>query len=80
MRQIHDVLGGATGLDDDELMKEFEEMEAAQLDEELLAPAPVPTAQVPHAPMPSVPTGMVAPKRKTQEELELEALEAEMAA
>jgi hypothetical protein len=88
MRQIQDVfanpIGAAAELDEDDLLGELEELEQTQLDEELLQPAPVPTTKVPGAAekLPSVPQGQKAQKAqpaKTQEELELEALQAEMA-
>lgn len=83
MRAINDVFNQATGigadLDEDELLNELEEMEAQQLEEELLQPAPVPATRPAQA-MPSAPTSKVPTKPKTQEELELEAMEAEMAA
>lgn len=55
-----------------------------ELDSQLLAPAPAPVGRAPAAAsaLPSAPTGArtaPAPKQKTKEELELEALEAEMA-
>lgn len=54
MRQIQDALGapiGAAGdVDEDELMEELEELEASQLDDQLLEPAPVPVTRVPVAP------------------------------
>lgn len=50
-------------------------MEAEELDAELMKPAPVPTHKVPQEKLPSVP----AVPAKSKEELELEALEAEMA-
>eukprot|EP00798_Chlamydomonas_sp_ICE-L_P029349 gene29349-12434_t len=78
--QIQDRMGESANVDNDEFEQLYADMEAEQLDAELLAPAPVPTTKVPHAPMPSVPTGLAAPKKKNQGELELEALEAEMAA
>jgi hypothetical protein len=85
MRQLNEVfanpLGLGADLDDDELMGELEELEASELDKELLEPAPVPVAKVPAASqkMPSVPQKQKQPAAKTQEELELEALQAEMA-
>ncbi len=59
-------------------------MQAEQLDEELLEPAAVPAARVRPAEerLPSVPTSRVpakAPPKRTPEEEELEALQAEMA-
>ncbi len=50
------------------------------MDKELLAPAPVPTTKVPAQQLPTAPATKVQAKAKTQEELDLEALEAEMAA
>ncbi|PNW82520.1 hypothetical protein CHLRE_06g282200v5 [Chlamydomonas reinhardtii] len=85
MRQLNEVfanpLGLGTDLDEDELLGELEEMEASELDKELLEPAPVPATKVPGAAekMPSVPTKQKQQPAKTQEELELEALQAEMA-
>lgn len=84
MRQINEAFSAPTGLaadlDEDELLNELEEMEATQLDAELLEPAAVPQTR-PQQALPTVPTGhKVKPTpAKTQEELELEALQAEMA-
>ena len=77
-------LGGAATIDEDELAAELAEMEAQQLDEELLQPAPIPTtlpAAAEQLNLPSVPTGVPAKanKKKTAED-ELAELEAEMAA
>lgn len=68
----------------------MQELEAEELDSQLLEPAPVPASRVPARAqpaaaagdrMPAVPARPAArPKQKTPEELELEALEAEMAA
>lgn len=68
----------------------MQELEAEDLDSQLLEPAPVPASRVPARAqpaaaagdrMPAVPARPAArPKQKTPEELELEALEAEMAA
>ncbi|GAX83770.1 hypothetical protein CEUSTIGMA_g11195.t1 [Chlamydomonas eustigma] len=84
MEQIQQVLGAPTGmsadLDEDELLNELEEMEATDLDAELLEPAPVPTNRVPAAKLPAVPTQKAKTEAaKSPEELELEALQAEMA-
>ncbi|GLI61642.1 hypothetical protein VaNZ11_004065 [Volvox africanus] len=89
MRQLNEVfaapLGLGADLDEDELLAELEEIEATELDKELLEPAPVPVTKVPAAAqaasqkMPSVPQKQKQPAAKTQEELELEALQAEMA-
>lgn len=64
-----------------------QEMEAEELDNQLLEPAPVPAGRIAqHEALPSVPTSrptmakpQAAKPAKTAEELELEALEAEMA-
>lgn len=91
MAQINDVfanpIGAGAALDEDELLGELEELDATQLDEELLEPAPVPTTRVPAASassslgLPSAPTSQKARPTagKSPEELELEALQAEMA-
>ena len=93
MQQIQDAMaqpiGAAADLDEDALMGELEALESEQLDAELLAPAaPAPTTRVaaPDA-MPAVPAGKAKAKvpaakaaGKSAEELELEALEREMAA
>ncbi|MEW5297140.1 MAG: hypothetical protein WDW38_005962 [Sanguina aurantia] len=81
IRTINDAFqqsAGGVDLDEDELLAELEGMEEQQLEEDLMTPAPIPTSRVaaPAAKMPSVPQ-RAAPK-KTAEELELEALEAEM--
>ncbi|KAG1673880.1 hypothetical protein FOA52_012905 [Chlamydomonas sp. UWO 241] len=81
MQQINEVFANPTGLgamlDEDELLGELEELEALDLDAELLEPAPVPKTKVEGGKMPSAPTAAVP--KKTAEELELEALQAEMA-
>lgn len=95
MGQINDMfanpIGAGAALDEDELLGELEELDATQLDEELLEPAPVPTTKVPAAGtssaaslgLPSAPTSQKAKPTvvagKSPEELELEALQAEMA-
>ena len=66
-----------------------QEMEAEELDEQLLQPAPAPTRIAPSkaqpatattaAPSRAQPQAAPARKQKTPEEMELEALEAEMA-
>lgn len=76
-------LGGAMALDDDEIAAEMAELEAAQLDEELLQPAPIPTtlpAAAERLDLPSVPAGAPGPAKKKTPEDELAELEAEMAA
>eukprot|EP00201_Polytomella_parva_P021095 CAMPEP_0175039696 /NCGR_PEP_ID=MMETSP0052_2-20121109/774_1 /TAXON_ID=51329 ORGANISM="Polytomella parva, Strain SAG 63-3" /NCGR_SAMPLE_ID=MMETSP0052_2 /ASSEMBLY_ACC=CAM_ASM_000194 /LENGTH=231 /DNA_ID=CAMNT_0016301671 /DNA_START=85 /DNA_END=780 /DNA_ORIENTATION=- len=82
MRQLNEVfanpLGAGTDLDEDDLLNELQELEASELGKELLEPAPVPTTKVPAA---KRPTTIAAGKTKVKsdEELELEALQAEMA-
>ena len=78
-------LGSAAGIDEDELAAELAEMEAVQLDEELMQPAPIPSrlpAGVPAAgerlDLPSVPS--TAPSKIKTTEDELAELEAELAA
>lgn len=84
MRQINETLGQPMGMDvdEDELLGELEELEATEMDKELLTPAPVPVTKVGEgaAALPSVPAAKARPAAaKTQEELELEQLQAEMA-
>ena len=72
-------LGSAAEIDEDGIEDELAEMEAQMLDEELLAPAPVPTgapAKAAAAALPAVPT--TKPAVKTTED-ELAELEAELA-
>mmetsp|Transcript_37347 Transcript_37347/g.95476 ORF Transcript_37347/g.95476 Transcript_37347/m.95476 type:complete len:238 (-) Transcript_37347:148-861(-) len=83
MREIQEALGNPLGpmadMDDEEMLAELEAMEAEQLDSELMEPA-VPSKKIDTgAALPSVPAGKVAAPAKTPEELELEALQAEMA-
>ena len=69
-------------VDEDELLGELEELEATEMDKELLTPAPVPVTKVGEgaAALPSVPAAKARPAAaKTQEERELEQLQAEMA-
>lgn len=88
MRQIQDALGNPIGaamdLDEDELLGELEELEASELDEQLLEPAAVSAgpARVPQAAaaLPTAPARRPAAPAKTPEELELEELQAELAA
>jgi len=92
MSQIHDAMGQPMGtgfdIDEDELLGELEEMAAADMDKELLAPAQVPTTKVPaaaaaasHQAMPTAPVNKPKPVvAKTQDELDLEELQAEMMA
>ncbi|KAK9832864.1 hypothetical protein WJX74_000017 [Apatococcus lobatus] len=82
-------IGDAANMDEDELTRELEEMEAEELDEQLLQPAPAPTRIAPSKAQPQATAAApsraqpqaAAParKQKTPEEMELEALEAEMA-
>ncbi|RZS21337.1 hypothetical protein BHM03_00053966, partial [Ensete ventricosum] len=82
MKQIQEALatpiGAAADFDEDELEAELEELEGAELEEQLLQPA----TTAPSAPV-HVPTGRVparpAPQKNTAEEDELAALQAEMA-
>lgn len=83
LRQIQEALSQPTGLaaelDEDELLAELEELEALEMDDQLLQ-APVPAAPVTAAPaasMPSVPAK--APAKASKEDDELERLRAEMA-
>lgn len=69
-------LGGAAGLDDDEIADELAALEAAQLEEELLQPATIPSGKV-AAPargealvLPSVPSSAPKPAKTTEEELQ----------
>lgn len=83
-------IGAAAEIDDDHLLEELANLESEQLDAELLAPAaPAPSSKVPaEAALPAAPAGKAKAKApaakaaagKTAEELELEALEKEMAA
>ncbi|KAL0315729.1 UNVERIFIED_CONTAM: Vacuolar protein sorting-associated protein [Sesamum radiatum] len=82
MKQIQEALatpiGAAADFDEDELEAELEELEGAELEEQLLQPA----TTAPAAPV-KVPAGRVptrpAPQKRTEEEEELAALQAEMA-
>eukprot|EP00884_Botryococcus_braunii_P013578 jgi/Botrbrau1/22220/Bobra.168_1s0051.1 len=94
MQQIQDAMaqpiGAAADLDEDELLQELEELESEQLDSQLLEPSPAPSTRIaapqaatarPAEALPSAPNKVIKAKpQKTPEELELEALEAEMAA
>ncbi len=83
------VLSGKESLSMRCLLPPLQNLESEQLDNQLLEPAPVPTARPAQAArpqaasaMPNVPQGrpaQAAKPAKTQEELELEALEQEMA-
>ena len=85
MRVINEAIGQPVGvfadMDQDDLEAELADLEAEELDSQLLEPAPVPATKVAGAAeqaLPSVPAGRAKPA-KTAEELELEALLAEMA-
>lgn len=89
MRAVNDALAEPFGIsadfDEAELDAELNELEALELDQALLQPVAPAMPAMPHAmpsmAMPSVPSGppVAARPTKTAEELELEALEAEMA-
>ncbi|KAF8058880.1 VPS32.1 [Scenedesmus sp. PABB004] len=84
MRVINEAIsqpvGGFADMEMDDLEAELAELEAEELDNQLLEPAPVPAGKAPAQGLPSVPAGKVAARpAKTAEELELEALQAEMA-
>ncbi|CAN8270944.1 unnamed protein product [Cochlearia groenlandica] len=76
MKQIQEALsapiGSAADFDEDELEAELEELEGAELEEQLLQP----TTTAPNAPINARPN---RPKAQTAEEDELAALQAEMA-
>ncbi|WOK95252.1 vacuolar protein-sorting-associated protein [Canna indica] len=82
MKQIQEALatpvGAAADFDEDELEAELEELEGAELEEQLLQPstvAPVSPVHVPASRLPTRPT----PQKNTAEDDELAALQAEMA-
>ncbi|KAA3477222.1 vacuolar protein sorting-associated protein 32-like protein 2 [Gossypium australe] len=82
MKQIQEALstpiGAAADFDEDELEAELEELEGAELEEQLLQPAttaPAAPVQVPAGRQPARPI----PQKRTAEEDELAALQAEMA-
>ncbi|KAA3486117.1 vacuolar protein sorting-associated protein 32-like protein 2-like [Gossypium australe] len=82
MKQIQDALstpiGAAADFDEDELEAELEELEGAELEEQLLQPAttaPAAPVQVPAGRQPA----RHVPQKHTAEEDELAALQAEMA-
>ncbi|KAL4194275.1 hypothetical protein AMTRI_Chr05g67810 [Amborella trichopoda] len=83
MKQIQEALaapiGAAADFDEDELEAELEELEGAELEEQLLQPATTaPANPVPYVPAGRQPTRPV-PQKNTAEEDELAALQAEMA-
>ncbi|CAL5339161.1 unnamed protein product [Camellia sinensis] len=83
MKQIQEALatpiGAASDFDEDELEAELEELEGAELEDQLLQPA----TMAPAAPIQGSAAGKqparAAPQKRTAEEDELEALQAEMA-
>ncbi|CAL9050926.1 unnamed protein product [Musa banksii] len=80
MKQIQEALslGVAADFDEDELEAELEELEGAELEEELLKPAtaaPAPPVQDPSVKLPTQPM----PHKNTSEADELAALQSEMA-
>lgn len=82
MKLIQEALatpvGAAADFDEDELEAELEELESAELEEQLLQPATTAAAAPVHVPSGRVPSRPV-PQRRTEEEDELAALQAEMA-
>ena len=86
LRQINDALGQPIGfaaeIDEDDLDAELQELEAEELDRQLMEPAIPPTSarEEPDVglDLPTVPTGGVATAASTEED-ELRALEAELA-
>ncbi|CAL5438151.1 unnamed protein product [Camellia sinensis] len=82
MKQIQEALatpiGAAADFDEDELEAELEELEGAELEEQLLQPATTAPAAPVQAPAGRIPA-RAAPQKRTAEEDELAALQAEMA-
>jgi vacuolar-type H+-ATPase subunit I/STV1 len=85
MKQIQDALAMPTGLgaemDEDDLLQELEDLEEEHIDELKHEAASVPATRIPQQALPELPSApqTQAAPAKTPEELELEALEAEMA-
>jgi len=83
MKQIQEALstpiGTAADFDEDELEAELEELEGAELEEELLQPATTAPAAPVHVPGGRLPARAAPQKQRTAEEDELAALQAEMA-
>jgi charged multivesicular body protein 4 len=86
MKQIQEALstpvGGAADIDEDDLEAELEELEGAELEEQLLQPATIPHTKLPaiqnYSPPAQAPARR-APPQSTTEDDELAALQAEMA-
>ncbi|GMY28818.1 vacuolar protein sorting-associated protein 32 homolog 2-like [Fagus crenata] len=82
MKQIQEALstpiGASADFDEDELEAELEELEGAELEEQLLQPATTAPAAPVHVPAGRQPTRPIT-QRNTAEEDELAALQAEMA-
>ncbi|KAA3457844.1 vacuolar protein sorting-associated protein 32-like protein 2 [Gossypium australe] len=82
MKQIQEALstpiGAAADFDEDELEAELEELEGAELEEQLLQPATTAPAAPIHVPAGRQPARPI-PQKRTAEEDELAALQAEMA-
>ncbi|CAL0324254.1 unnamed protein product [Lupinus luteus] len=83
MKQIQEALsapiGAAADFDEDELEAELEELESAELEEQLLQPATTAPAASVYVPAGWQPTRPVPTKQPAPEEDELAALQAEMA-
>ncbi|CAI0543702.1 unnamed protein product [Linum tenue] len=83
MKQIQEALstpiGSAADFDEDELEAELEELEGAELEEQLLQPATTAPAAPVHVPAGKQPARPVQQRKNTEEEDELAALQAEMA-
>ncbi|KAI8553664.1 hypothetical protein RHMOL_Rhmol05G0033900 [Rhododendron molle] len=83
MKQIQEALatpiGSAADFDEDELEAELEELESAELEEQLLQPATTAPAAPVQVPGGRLPARAAPQKQRTAEEDELAALQAEMA-
>ncbi|CAN1159940.1 Vacuolar protein sorting-associated protein 32 homolog 1 [Linum perenne] len=83
MKQIQEALstpiGAAADFDEDELEAELEELEGAELEEQLLQPATTAPAAPVHVPAGKQPARAAPQRKNTEEEDELAALQAEMA-
>lgn len=80
MKQIQEALstpiGTSADIDEDELEAELEDLEGAELEEQLITPS---VQELPQAYRPPVPTQKAKPPQNKEEEDELAALQAEMA-